>query len=88
MGSEGIVGIAKREEEGMIYPPHTGFGIGTNSKEFYIDRNVEKNMASQSPQSTTQSGGKMTTSEGLIPTTCRRSEALLPPSILNLQTCI
>jgi len=35
LGSEGIVGIAKREK-GMICPLHMGIGIGTNSKKCHI----------------------------------------------------
>ena len=39
LGSKGVVGIAKREEKGMIWAPHMGFGTGTNSKKCYIKRN-------------------------------------------------
>jgi len=47
LGRKGVVGIAKKEEKGMIWAPHMGFGTGTNSKKCYIERNVE-NRASQS----------------------------------------
>ena len=47
MGCEGVVGIVKREEKGMIYdiPSHLGFGIGTNSKKCIL-RNVETGLVS------------------------------------------
>jgi len=42
-----------RRKVGYVRPPRMGFGVGTNSKEYYIDRNEE-----EGPLILIQSGGK------------------------------
>ena len=39
----------KRGEKGMISLPNRGFGIGKNSNECYIDRNVEAGLIRSHP---------------------------------------
>jgi len=62
--SEGVVGIAKMEEKGTIYPPHKFRDQDQLLKECYIERNVQTGLLKSH-----QVRWEMTTSEGLLPTT-------------------
>jgi len=64
---EGVVGIAKREEKGKIYP-HRFQDRDQMLKKCYIDRNIGSGLLKSHPVR-----WEMTTSKGLLPTTYTRA---------------